>query len=191
MLTYSISSFTSSRNGPVPLENISEDSENESDTATIREPRATNQEMADTVAHTAADARPYSPSCSSSNTILPRQAPPTPLTCAAEEDSDSEFDAVLVDALSALDLDISTFTTRDLLQRTIEEAKRAVVWHLDTIRTTLALLEALNGFSPTITTLKKEMEETETACLEKLTKLEVVEIAVKAMQFGDEIETAD
>jgi hypothetical protein len=84
-------------------------------------------------------------------------------------------------------LDITTFTTRDLLYAAIDEATAATNAHLDTIETTLAVLQALNGFSATIDLVKREMLEKERACENKLEDLESLEEAVEGMRFVDEM----
>jgi Ca2+-dependent lipid-binding protein len=83
-------------------------------------------------------------------------------------------------------LDPTTFTTRDLLYAALDEATAATNTHLDTIETTLALLQALNGFSTTVDVLKREMQDKKRVCEEKLGELECLEEAVEGMVFADE-----
>ncbi|KAH7077577.1 hypothetical protein BKA63DRAFT_489142 [Paraphoma chrysanthemicola] len=92
----------------------------------------------------------------------------------------------ITETLAALDLDISNFTTRDLILSTVDEARLAIHSHIDTINTALALLDALDGFSATIAVLRDEMMEKSKACEEKLAVLQHVEWAVGQMQFEEE-----
>jgi hypothetical protein len=103
------------------------------------------------------------------------------------EESCSDIDkASVAETCSALDLSIDTFTTRELVTAALSEAKTITYDHLDTITMTLALLEALEGFSATITALREEMVTKKQTCEEKLTMLEDIEGAVEHMQFGTE-----
>jgi hypothetical protein len=95
-------------------------------------------------------------------------------------------DASIAETLAALDLDLNTFTTRGLITASVAEARMGNDAHLVTIDTTLALLDALDGFSATIAVLKTEMEDKKRVCEEKLSMLEDVERAVSRMQFGEE-----
>jgi hypothetical protein len=105
----------------------------------------------------------------------------------AELETAAEIDrASITETLAALDLDISAFTTRDLILSTVDEARLAVRSHLDTINTTMTLLDALDGFSATIAVLSDEMVEKKRVCEEKLGVLEHVEWAVGQMRFGEE-----
>jgi hypothetical protein len=88
-------------------------------------------------------------------------------------------------------LDITTFTTRDLLYAAIDEATAATNMHLDTIETTLAVLQALNGFSATVDVLRREMLEKKKVCEEKLGELDGLEETVEEMRFADEIHDVD
>jgi len=67
-----------------------------------------------------------------------------------------------------LDLDASSATTRQLLDTAIHEAKTALQSHLESLATTIALLEALDGFSQTITVLKEEMLHSQEDCRSRL-----------------------
>ena len=144
-------------------------------------------------------ARKGSPRASSNHTMSP---PSTPerfrLEGIVEEDSDDVFKPVQhdnsspakttssIETITSLGPDLSTFTTRDLVNASIEEAKSAISAHLDTILTTLALLETLHGFSTTITVLRQEMLEKEEACEDKMAMLRAVEQAVEEMVFTGE-----
>jgi hypothetical protein len=140
-----------------------------------------------------------SPRVFSNHTMSP---PSTPerfrLEGIVEEDTDDVFKPVQhdissptkttssVETTTSLGPDLSTFSTRDLVNASIEEAKGAISAHLDTIRTTLALLGTLDGFSATITVLKQEMLENKEACEDKMAMLHAVEQAVEEMVFTGE-----
>lgn len=140
-----------------------------------------------------------SPRVSSNNPMSP---PSTPerfrLEGIVEEDTDDVFKPVQhdissptkttssVDTITSLGPDLSTFSTRDLVNASIEEAKGAIGTHLDTIHTTLALLGTLEGFSATITVLRQEMLEKKEACEDKMAMLHAVEQAVEEMVFTGE-----
>ncbi|KAH6616419.1 hypothetical protein C7974DRAFT_442134 [Boeremia exigua] len=94
--------------------------------------------------------------------------------------------ASLTETLTSLELDISTFSTRELVYATLDEAKSTADSHLDTISTMLALLEALDGFSATIAKLKNEIVEKKQACEGKVAMLEAVERAIEGMVFPGE-----
>lgn len=68
----------------------------------------------------------------------------------------------------------------------MDEARLATHAHLDTINTTLALLDALEGFSPTIPVLREEMVLSKRVCEERLRMLDEAERAVEQMQFSSE-----
>jgi hypothetical protein len=109
------------------------------------------------------------------------------ITEETSSDTDEDTDtASIVTVLAALDLDISSFTTRSLLHVTMEEATAATDAHLDSVETTLALLDALDGFSATISVLREEMLEKKRVCEEKLVMLEGIKVAVEKMQFNDD-----
>ncbi|KAF3007417.1 hypothetical protein E8E13_002879 [Curvularia kusanoi] len=94
--------------------------------------------------------------------------------------------ASLADALASLDLDISTFSTRQLINAALQEAKRANDDHLDTIDTTLDLLRVLDGLSKTIKVLREEMLEKKRSCEDRARMLHAVERAVEKLLFTDE-----
>ncbi|KAJ4382384.1 hypothetical protein N0V86_002719 [Didymella sp. IMI 355093] len=100
---------------------------------------------------------------------------------AAETESSTE-------TLTSFELEISTFSTRELLHATLYEAKSAAASHLDTINTTLSLLEALDGFSATISELRKEMLEKKQACEEQLATMDAVERAIEGMTLAGELQ---
>lgn len=125
----------------------------------------------------------------------PKTPEPFGLEEIAEEDyadTPASIDAAsLTETLNSLDLEISTFTTRELVCATLDEAKMVTHSHLDTIDTTLALLNALDGFSATIPELKREMLEKKQAYEEKTGMLEAVERAVKGMIFAGEAQVQE
>ena len=103
------------------------------------------------------------------------------------DNNSSDVDkASIAETLAALDLDLDTFTTRGLITASVDEARMGNYAHLDTIRTTLELLDALNGFSATIDVLRDEMEGKKRVCEEKLAMLEDVCRTVAQLQFGEE-----
>lgn len=62
-----------------------------------------------------------------------------------------------------------------LLPAALQEAKLATHAHLDTLRTSLALLDALDGFSATVAVLREEFEEKVKTCEERLEMIGDVE----------------
>jgi hypothetical protein len=120
--------------------------------------------------------------------VLPKIAEETRSDTAADTDEDTDTASVIT-VLAALDLDVSTFTTRSLLHATMDEATAATDAHLGSVETILALLDALNGFSATISVLREEMLEKKRVCEEKLAMLERMEVAVEKMQFSDDRKT--
>lgn len=109
-----------------------------------------------------------------------------PLSQIIEEDDEQPETASLAETLAALELNLDTFTTRELINAATEEAKLAISAHLETIDATLALLNALDGFSDTITVMMQEMKDKKAVCKEKLVMIADVERAVEKMQFGQE-----
>jgi hypothetical protein len=102
-------------------------------------------------------------------------------------ETDSDIDKTsIADTLAALQLSLENFTTRNLVMAALNEARIATYAHLDTIETSLALLEVLEGLSATIAVLEEEMLEKRERCKEKLHMLEDVERVVTRMQFGGE-----
>jgi hypothetical protein len=102
-------------------------------------------------------------------------------------ESDSDIDKTSVaDTLAALQLSLENFTTRNLIMAALNEARIATYAHLDTIETSLALLEVLEGLSATIAVLEEEMLEKRDKCKEKLHMLEDVERVVVRMVFSGE-----
>lgn len=105
----------------------------------------------------------------------------------SSEGAYSEYDEHSnAETLSALSFDMQNYSTRDLILATLNEAKTANYGHLDTINTTIALLEALDGFSATIAVLMDEMMGKKEVYEEKMSLLDDLERAVKRMQFGGE-----
>ncbi|KAL1607181.1 hypothetical protein SLS59_002885 [Nothophoma quercina] len=98
-------------------------------------------------------ASPYKERKVAMYTIAPAPKTPEPfgLENIAKEDADDTSSpndtASLTETLASLELETSTFSARELVRATLDEAKTAATFHLDTINTTLALLEALDGFS--------------------------------------------
>lgn len=128
-------------------------------------------------------------------TPAPKTPEPFGLEDIAEEavvDTPSSIDtASLTESIPSVDLGISSYSTRELVQATLEEAKTAASSHLETIGTTLALLDALEGFSATISEMRKEMLGKKEACEEQLGMLEAVERAVESMVFAGELQDQD
>lgn len=137
-------------------------------------------------------ASPYKERKVAMYTIAPAPKTPEPfgLENIAEEDADDTSSpndtASLTETLASLELETSTFSARELVRATLDEAKTAVTFHLDTINTTLALLEALDGFSATISELSREMLEKKQRCEGQLTMLDAVERAVEDLNFAGE-----
>jgi hypothetical protein len=101
----------------------------------------------------------------------------------AEEGSSGNDDASSSSAgsLATFDLDASPLSTDELLAATLNEAREAIHAHLDSLNTTLTLLDALEGFSATIPVLREEMEEKVKTCEEKIVALEDVEMMLEAL----------
>jgi hypothetical protein len=83
-------------------------------------------------------------------------------------------------------IDPATLTTRDLLYAAIDEATAATNTHIDTLETTLALLQAITGFSETVEVLEREMQDKRRACDSKLAELEGFEEAIEEMGLPDD-----
>ncbi|KAJ4315327.1 hypothetical protein N0V94_006023 [Neodidymelliopsis sp. IMI 364377] len=121
--------------------------------------------------------------------------PKTPEPSRLEDITEEEFTGThsptstisLAKTLNSFDLEISNFSTRELICAALDEARTATLSHLDTIETTLALLGALNGFSATISELEKDMMEKKQACIERVKMLEAVDRAVESMTFNGEV----
>lgn len=131
-----------------------------------------------------------------SSPLSPRETPePFRLEGIVEEDvantPPSTETASLSDSLDTPSLELTTFSTHDLVYAVLQEAKIAASSHLDTINTTLALLEALDGFSATIETLVREMVEKKQACEERIAMLHAVERAVEDVVFAGEAQEGD
>jgi hypothetical protein len=108
-----------------------------------------------------------------------------------ESSSEAEYpeydDSLITETLSTLSFDMQSYTTRDLILATLNEAKTATDGHLDTINTTVALLDVLDGFSATIEVLKDEMVAKKEVYEEKMSLLDDLERAVERMHFDGEI----
>lgn len=132
--------------------------------------------------------------CATSSDSAPPPKTPEPFgleNIDEEDDVDGSSSADTVstaETLASLDLEISTFSTRELIHATLDEAKTAANAHLDTINTMLALLDALDGFSATISELRKEILVKKQGCDEKMAMLDVVERAVEGMVFAGEVQ---
>ncbi|KAF7681321.1 hypothetical protein GT037_000297 [Alternaria burnsii] len=83
-------------------------------------------------------------------------------------------------------IDPATLTTRDLVCAAIDESITAIGTHIDTLETTLALLQAITGFSETVGVLNREMEDKKRVCKMKLRELEEFEKAVEKMRLPDD-----
>lgn len=83
-------------------------------------------------------------------------------------------------------IDPATLTTRDLVYAAIDESITAIGTHIDTLETTLALLQAITGFSETVEVLNREMEDKKKVCKMKLRELEEFEKAVEKMKLPDD-----
>jgi hypothetical protein len=90
---------------------------------------------------------------------------------------------ITVLAAHARAIDPATLALRDLVYAAIDVATSTTNGHLDTLETTLALLEALNGFSATVEVLRQEMQDKKTSCEAKLAELDRFERAVEEMTF--------
>jgi len=95
---------------------------------------------------------------------------------------------ITVIATQSSAIDLSTISTRDVIYASIGEATEATYTHLRTLGTTLALLEALDGFSPTVEVLLREFREKKRKCEGKLEELKGFEEGVNGMLFADEVE---
>jgi hypothetical protein len=107
----------------------------------------------------------------------------------AEESSSDDDKSSSTETVTPFEYNLQALSTRDLMNATLYEAKIATHAHLDTINASLDLLEALDGFSATITVMKEEFLGRKEMCEEKITMLEDVERAVERMRFaGDDNE---
>ncbi|KAF3048790.1 hypothetical protein E8E11_009725 [Didymella keratinophila] len=122
----------------------------------------------------------------------PKTPEPFGLEDIAEEDTRPNTPSVTgSEILAWFELEISTFSTRELVHATLYEAKSAALSHLDTINTTLSLLEALEGFSATISELRSKMMEKKQACEEQMATLDAVERSLEKMVFAGEMQEQD
>jgi hypothetical protein len=90
------------------------------------------------------------------------------------------------ETITPFEHNIQALGTRELLTATLYEARIATHAHLDSIDATLGLLDALDGFSATITVLKAEFKGRKEMCEEKMTMLEDIERVVEHMRFAEE-----
>ncbi|CAO2648154.1 Nn.00g090760.m01.CDS01 [Neocucurbitaria sp. VM-36] len=91
----------------------------------------------------------------------------------------------IANVFATLDYNVSdyNYTTHDLIHAMLDEAAIATSLHLDTIKTTLELLDTLEHFSPTVAVLREEMVQKKRVCEETLKTLEGVEAAVMERRF--------
>jgi hypothetical protein len=127
---------------------------------------------------------------------LPQKMPePFDLEDIAEEDvndTPSPIDtASLTETFASFGLEISIFSIRKLAHTILNEAKAAASSRLDTTNTILALLEALSGFSATISELRKEMLEKKQVYEEQLAMLDVVIRAVEGLLLAEKMKEQD
>lgn len=101
--------------------------------------------------------------------------------------STTSFTPSLTDTLAALNLDIDTFNTRELVMAILNEAQAAVKSHLDTLDDTLVLLSALAGSSGVVDMWEKEMRKRKRVCKEKKAILNEAERAIREMIFVEEV----
>ncbi|KAI8937294.1 hypothetical protein NX059_006502 [Plenodomus lindquistii] len=80
----------------------------------------------------------------------------------------------------------AAYTTQKLLETTVFEAKMALQSHLDSLTATLSLLDALDGFSQTITVMKRDMLKAKGECEEKFEMIEEIEDEVNGREFDSE-----
>lgn len=94
--------------------------------------------------------------------------------------------ATITQTLAALNLNLSTSTTRQLFYATIDEATAALRAHLHSISSVLALLDALEGFSAAILAMEEDMISAGRECQQKLQMMEDVWAAIEEIPFADE-----
>jgi hypothetical protein len=104
----------------------------------------------------------------------------------AEESGSDDDKSSSGETITLFEHNIQALGTRELVTATLYEARVATHAHLDSIDATLGLLDALDGFSATITVLKAEFKGRKETCEEKLRMLGDVESAVERMQFAEE-----
>jgi hypothetical protein len=160
-------------------------------------PRANSYEPKEVSPRSSGEATPYQQSTTSNH------APESPLAYKirsdsrassnlediAEESSSDDDKSSSTETISPLEHDLQALGTRDLMTATLYEAKIATHAHMDTIDASLNLLDALDGFSATITVMREDFLDRKEMCEEKLVMLEDVERAVERMRFaGDDNE---
>ncbi|CAA9966355.1 hypothetical protein PTMSG1_09714 [Pyrenophora teres f. maculata] len=94
-------------------------------------------------------------------------------------------------AVQSPTIDPSTISNREIIYASIDEATEATNAHLRTLGTTLALLEALEGFSPTVAVLLREFKEKKSECERKLEELKGFEEGVDGLFLADEIKRGE
>lgn len=121
---------------------------------------------------------------------VPSATTPSPVVSSAgstESDLLSITTVLDINAPASLPIvDPATLTTRDLVYAAIDESMTAVGTHIDTLETTLALLQAITGLSETVEVLNQEMEDKKRVCKMKLRELEEFEKAVEKMSLPDD-----
>lgn len=122
------------------------------------------------------------------NPSLPKTPEPFGLSDIKEEPTRPNTPSTAsLSTLSQFAQELHTFTPRELIDATLYEAKCAASSHLDTLTTTLAVLDALEGFSPTIKVLGEEMREKKRVCEEQVETLDAVGRCVAGMgRAGEE-----
>jgi hypothetical protein len=85
------------------------------------------------------------------------------------------------ESVATIGLDACPLSTAELLAATLDEARDAVHAHLESLYTTLSLLDALEGFSATIPVLREETKEKMKTCEEKIVALHNVQTMVEGL----------
>ncbi|KAB2102851.1 hypothetical protein AG0111_0g8981 [Alternaria gaisen] len=120
----------------------------------------------------------------------PSATTPSPvISSAGSTESDLLSITTVLDINASASLPIvgpATLTTRDLVYAAIDESITAIGTHIDTLETTLALLQAITGFSETVEVLNREMEDKKRVCKMKLRELKGFEKAVEKMRLPDD-----
>jgi hypothetical protein len=102
---------------------------------------------------------------------------------AKEENNGDNDDASSssTESVATIGFDASPLSTAELLAATLHEARDAVHAHLESLYTTLSLLDALEGFSATIPVLREETKEKMKTCEEQIVALHNVETMVEGL----------
>ncbi|EDU51545.1 hypothetical protein PtrSN002B_010987 [Pyrenophora tritici-repentis] len=119
---------------------------------------------------------------SSSENSTPDTSPLRPVSTTSDTAS-----IITVIAAQSPSIDASAVSDREIIYASIDEANDATNAHLRTLGTTLALLEALEGFSPTVAVLLREFKEKKRECEAKLEELERFEEGVDGLVLADEV----